>query len=482
MEGFDRIIDTDELLLSDPKIKSNFRFDLYQHGRTGLRVVFINAPGPASHSTIVVPTLCQDDYGLPHTLEHLIFCGSQNYPTRGYLEALATRSLSTGTNAWTDSDHTAYTLSTVGFEGLVNTVPVFLDHVINPLLLEKDFVTEVYHVDGKARQQGVVFSEMVSRENSESDVMNINLRKILYQDQTTYSYECGGLTPFISQLQNTHIKEYHCKYYRLEFTTIILAGQDLPHDLILKALADGPTLTKAPDASGIKPPNMQFPPPLELHETKVVEFPSDDDSSGSVGYAWRGPRFDDFISRLALELLLYCLTDSPASPLNQECVAIERPLANSVMYDVALSPETSLWIEFTGVPKGSNDGEPDEDNRALLEPGNFRNEFLRALTKSIDELSTELIQEGIARYRVMLLESLEDDAAYDLTQSLVPAIVADMFASVQVKDSINHLCAQFSELNELARAPPCVLEKSCPSLVAEIEPSRGSGSSQLPVG
>lgn len=42
-----------------------------------------------------------DDDGLPHTLEHLIFLGSEQYPYKGVLDLLANRCLASGTNAWT---------------------------------------------------------------------------------------------------------------------------------------------------------------------------------------------------------------------------------------------------------------------------------------------------------------------------------------------------------------------------------------------
>ena len=52
--------------------------------------------------------------GEPHTLEHLIFLGSEEYPYKGVLDQIANRCLARGTNAWTSSDHTAYTLNCVG--------------------------------------------------------------------------------------------------------------------------------------------------------------------------------------------------------------------------------------------------------------------------------------------------------------------------------------------------------------------------------
>ena len=46
-------------------------------------------------------TEAQDDDGLPHTLEHLVFLGSEEYPYKGVLDLLANRCLASGTNAWT---------------------------------------------------------------------------------------------------------------------------------------------------------------------------------------------------------------------------------------------------------------------------------------------------------------------------------------------------------------------------------------------
>lgn len=44
-------------------------------------------------------TTCHDS---PHTLEHLVFLGSEDYPYKGVLDSLANRALARGTNAWTD--------------------------------------------------------------------------------------------------------------------------------------------------------------------------------------------------------------------------------------------------------------------------------------------------------------------------------------------------------------------------------------------
>lgn len=50
---------------------------------------------------LFIATEAHDGDGIPHTLEHLIFLGSEDYPFKGVLDLLANRCLASGTNAWT---------------------------------------------------------------------------------------------------------------------------------------------------------------------------------------------------------------------------------------------------------------------------------------------------------------------------------------------------------------------------------------------
>lgn len=53
---------------------------------------------------------------------------------QGLLDLLANRCLAQGTNAWTATDHTAYTMETAGSEGFLNLLPIYLDHVLYPTI------------------------------------------------------------------------------------------------------------------------------------------------------------------------------------------------------------------------------------------------------------------------------------------------------------------------------------------------------------
>ena len=47
------------------------------------------------------------------------------------------------TSAWTDTDHTAYTVSTAGGQGFLQLLPIYVDHILYPTLTKAGFVTEV---------------------------------------------------------------------------------------------------------------------------------------------------------------------------------------------------------------------------------------------------------------------------------------------------------------------------------------------------
>ena len=53
---------------------------------------------------------------------------------QGTLDLLANRSLASGVHAWTDIDHTRYTISNAGSEGFLNVLPIFIDHILYPTL------------------------------------------------------------------------------------------------------------------------------------------------------------------------------------------------------------------------------------------------------------------------------------------------------------------------------------------------------------
>ncbi|KAH9470616.1 hypothetical protein Pst134EA_007863 [Puccinia striiformis f. sp. tritici] len=284
-----------------------------------------------------------NDSGVPHTLEHLIFLGSEKYPYKGILDSLANRAFAKGTNAWTDTTHTAYTVTTAGSEGFLRLLPVFLDHVLYPTITSEGFTTEVYHINGKGEDAGVVYSEMQGRENGAMDLMSLRNQQLLYPPTSGYRSETGGLMEALRVLTVEQIREYHEYYYRPHNLQLIVTGKLDPTELleVLNSQVEPSLVQHGQDRipSGWKRPFLETPSQggarIEKSQTVEVEFPEKDESIGEVQISWVGPSTDDFLLQTALDVLGTYLTDSAVSPSGQK---IHRNRL-SIMHGYNLSPD-----------------------------------------------------------------------------------------------------------------------------------------------
>eukprot|EP01112_Ceratiomyxa_fruticulosa_P014515 TRINITY_DN4162_c0_g3_i1.p1 TRINITY_DN4162_c0_g3~~TRINITY_DN4162_c0_g3_i1.p1 ORF type:complete len:863 (-),score=189.38 TRINITY_DN4162_c0_g3_i1:59-2647(-) len=423
--------------------------DSYQHS-SGLMLHVAPIKGPISHAYIVVPTETFNDMGLPHTLEHLIFLGSKNNPYRGYLDQVAARCLTTGTNAYTMDDHTCYYITTAGQQGLLTILPLLLDYVLHPTLTDENFVTEIYHIDGEGREQGVVYCEMLGRENTEKDLLDLNVNAVLFPN-TGYSKASGGLTPDIAKLDNNMIRDYHKSMYHPSNMSIVLLGQ-----------IDVKKVFQCLDKVSIASPDIPFTlpwtdpiPPLLEDVSKVCTFPSEDSSVGTVCLGWRGPTIDDFKTIAALCVLFRYLHETSASPIQRRFVEREDPLASSAYFSIKNSKITGIVLEFTGVPtnrdsdEDSESGDSDEsdsedesdeeddeesegdesdsdDENDLYVPNSIKKRLMKLLVKIRDNGFSEgpdIINKTILREGVKFLESIEDDPSEAILGLLFPDLI-----------------------------------------------------------
>lgn len=52
-------------------------------------------------------------------------------------------------------------------------VPIYVDHLINPLLTTENYRSEVYHVTKDGEEAGVVYSEIQDSENDLDNLVSI---------------------------------------------------------------------------------------------------------------------------------------------------------------------------------------------------------------------------------------------------------------------------------------------------------------------
>ncbi|KAL4890916.1 Metalloenzyme, LuxS/M16 peptidase-like protein [Aspergillus ambiguus] len=326
-------------------------FVQYESERTGMRVVVIDQKGPKVTGYFVLATEILDDSGAPHTLEHLCFMGSRNYRYKGFLDKLATRVYS-NTNAWTATDHTAYTLDTAGWEGFAQILPVYLEHVIAPTLTDEGCYTEVHHIDGTGNDAGVVYSEMQGVQNNSAELIDLTARRLTYPPGVGFRYETGGMMEQLRVLTADRIREFHRDMYQPRNLCLIITGE-VDHENMLETLDKFEDtildVIPRPDAPFKRPwVDSQQAPPLEKSVVQTVEFPEEDESFGEIEIRFLGPDCTDPVQTGALNVSLLYLAGSSASLLDNILVEKEQ-VASAVYYATEDHPNIEIRFTLTSV-------------------------------------------------------------------------------------------------------------------------------------
>ncbi|KAG7750305.1 hypothetical protein KL912_000865 [Ogataea haglerorum] len=341
--------------MSSFKLVSSFEVDYapvsvkkWKSNRTGLEVCLIAKESPSVSGWFALATEIFDDSGCPHTLEHLVFMGSKKYPYKGLLDILGNLAFST-TNAWTATDQTVYTLMTAGWEGFKMLLPAYLDHILHPTLTDEACYTEVYHVDGKGKEKGVVYSEMQGIQFEPSFVALLEKQRTLYK-HSAYRSETGGLVENLRTLTSDEIRKFHKKHYRPDNLCLIITGMVDEEELLNILDKFDAEITPLPEIPNKRPfVDSVQDGPLPSSVTKTVYFGDEDESKGDLTLTFIGPRGVDLLECLAVETLSKYLTDSSVSLFRQTFVEIENPLATHVSTYNDDYIKTAINIDFSNI-------------------------------------------------------------------------------------------------------------------------------------
>ncbi|KAM0793479.1 hypothetical protein ACM66B_000920 [Microbotryomycetes sp. NB124-2] len=389
---------------------------------TGLKVVWADVEGPLVQGYFSVITEIFDDSGRPHTLEHLIFMGSEQYPYKGVLDTVANRSFANGTNAWTDTTNTTYTIGTAGEEGFLSITPVYLDHVLYPTMTQAAFVTEVHNINGKGEDSGVVYSEMQGRENGSGDLMQLRLQRTLYGKKNALRSETGGMMEALRVLKVEEIRQYHASSYVPQNLTLIVIGRALDPTKLLQTLESQtlPTIVahkqnNGPRPAGWKRPFVESstaenPPHLTESKTETVKFPEKDESTGELMMSWIGVSANDYVTDLALEMMGQYLTDSAVSPLYKQFVEIDDPACTDISFYSSTENPTIITAYLSSVPAELLTTLPDQFKTALKRIAG-------------DGIDMQRMKSVLERKKLQLLDGVETDPAEMLSASILSDVL-----------------------------------------------------------
>ncbi|XP_012281093.1 uncharacterized protein C05D11.1-like [Orussus abietinus] len=411
----------------------------YKSTNTGLTVVIAEVGGPVVCGYFCLATEAFDDDGLPHTLEHLIFLGSEKYPYKGILDLLANRCLASGTNAWTDTDNTVYTMTTAGSEGFLSLMPIYLEHILYPVLQDSAFLTEVHHITGEGEDAGVIYCEMQGKENTAECLIHVEMLRALYPGHCGYKSATGGLLKNLREsTTNEKVKQFHKEFYRPENLTIVIVGQ-VKHTDVFKALhpLEEKILSKGPRGPFKKPWQSPVPPFTESVDL-VVPYPCDDEDNGFVNVGWRGPSaVTEVYDLIGCSILLKYLTDTSVSPLEKEFVEISDPFATNVTFSLVENSVSIIYLMFESVPK---DKIPLVKDRLM--------KVLKAIGEGETMLDMKRLDTVIHRHILETLSNLENDPH----NAVAFMLIGDVLYGNSEQDLSQRL-NQIEDLEKLSKEP-----------------------------
>uniref|UniRef100_A0AC34G476 Uncharacterized protein n=1 Tax=Panagrolaimus sp. ES5 TaxID=591445 RepID=A0AC34G476_9BILA len=290
------------------KSNNNVNVSLYRSKLSGMRVAFVEQPTLIVNGRFTLATKATSDDDLPHTLEHLTFEGSQKYPYKGFLNIVANQCFGSDINGSTAQDHTFYSISTVGQEGFLKILPIYLDHLFFPLLSPEQYITKIHHINAEGRDGGVVYAEMQDLENSISTKMNSALHRIVFPKGHPYRANTGGSLPAIRDLCSLErIKAFHKEYYRPSNMMITIVG-NIDVQKVTDILS---TFEKQYNDFSCKiyPFHDVTVPEYFPFQLEHIKYPAEDESVGRVSITWQGPPFATPDTFALPYLLLHFISD-----------------------------------------------------------------------------------------------------------------------------------------------------------------------------
>jgi zinc protease len=239
--------------------------------------------------------------GFAHLFEHLMFRGSPEFPPALYQAELA--KAGAASNAFTTDDFTAYH-TTFSKEDLPRILSMEADRFQHLAYDEAAFKTETLAVRGEYNKNSA----------SPTSKLGETLRATAFREHT-YRHTTMGFIQDIEAMpgEYDYSRQFFDRYYRPEYTTIIVAG-----DVNAKAVRSLVDERWGTWKRGSYKPEIPVEPPQDGPRTAHVDWPSP--TLPYVTVAFRGPAYaDDSQESAALEAVARLGFDDN-SPLYQKLV------------------------------------------------------------------------------------------------------------------------------------------------------------------
>ncbi|WP_201456303.1 insulinase family protein [Chlamydia sp. 17-3921] len=288
-----------------------------EHKPSGASIMMIINDDDENVFNICFRTCPQSSNGVAHVLEHMVLCGSENYPVRDPFFSMTRRSLNTFMNAFTGADFTCYPAASQIPEDFYNLLSVYIDAVFHPLLTKNSFLQEAWRYDFSSENRlsytGVVFNEMKGAMMSGEARLSEALNAAIFPS-VTYGVNSGGDPKEILSLTLENIRSFHQSQYSLNRCLFYFYGNIKPSrhlDFLEEKLLRH--VTKFEKQTVFVPLQKRFKEPVR----EIATYPSDNKDEDKVlfGLSWLTCSILDQQELLALHVLEVVLMGTDAAPL-----------------------------------------------------------------------------------------------------------------------------------------------------------------------
>lgn len=374
-------------------------------------VIPFDSPGIVAYYSVVRAGSRQEveagHSGFAHFFEHMMFRGTERYPSQAYNDAL--KQMGADSNAFTTDDWTNYYVVGPSAE-LEKIMDLESDRFINLQYSENEFRTEALAVLGEYNKNASSpFFSMYER-----------LRELAYEKHT-YEHTTMGFLEDIQAMPDEYdySRQFFQRFYRPENVKLLVVGDVTPDQVF--SLAARYYKEWKPGFTGVE---IAAEPPQTEMRTDAIAWPQPTRPHLMIG--WHVPAFDDSATEIAALDLLSQLLFSDNAPLYQELV-VERQLVEFIQGGAEFHRDPYLFMVATRART------PD----ALPE-------VKKALTKAFEELKSEPVDPE-------RLERIKDHLRYQFALGLdsAPAAavtVAEFLNLTGDPQSINRLYEQYQKV------------------------------------
>lgn len=345
--------------------------------------------------------------GFAHLFEHLMFKGTQKYSQKQYNDAV--KRMGAESNAFTTDDYTCFQ-TVFSKEDLSQALSMEADRFQNLKVPEGEFKTETLAVLGEYNK------------NASNPFVKLNevLRDTAYTTHT-YKHATMGFIKDVEDMPNQYdySLKFFDRYYRPEYTTIVLVGDVKPRsarDLVTKFWGGW--------KHGDYKPEIPAEPPQDGPRTAEVPWPGA--TQPIIGIGYKGPAYADTgKDTAALDALAY-LAFSENSDLYQKLI-IQEQKADVLFASAPKQVDASLF------EIGARVKNPDD-------VGYVRDQILATIQelrdKPVDEKRLDTVRRHV-RYELAL--SMDNSET-------IAQIVAGYIALKRTPDTMNRFFDQYAAL------------------------------------